>query len=302
MDTRRLLPYIVGILVLAFALGSLPRSQPGGSLLFRSYWLLYLIYLGPVAVLGIMIALVVIVALNWRDFSSAVGFQMARQRKLRKRGSRWSILISGVFWALAIGVLMFKKGSVFNSTISSNSTVSQIMGADAAGPTALQFSGIIPALSNLIDNSWFSIAFLSLVVVGSVVLVQSIRVFFKETRDMNAQVVEGNRAEGLLAVQEAIRLVEDQSMDPRSRIIACYHNLMKTTSRLGAPLSPHLTARELEEAIRFKFELEGTATSDLTQLFEEARYSLHEMSDDDAEKAHEYLDDIARELKVELSN
>jgi len=261
-----------------------------------------LIYLGPVAVLGIMIALVVIVALNWRDFSSAVGFQMARQRKLRKRGSRWSILISGVFWALAIGVLMFKKGSVFNSTISSNSTVSQIIGADAAGPTALQFSGILPALSNLIDNRWFSIAFLSLVVVGSVVLVQSIRVFFKETRDMNVQVVEGNRAEGLLAVQEAIRVVEDQSMDPRSRIIACYHNLMKTASRLGAPLSAHLTARELEGAIRFTFELEGTATSDLTRLFEEARYSLHEMSDDDAEKAHEYLDDIALELNVELSN
>ncbi|TMI54594.1 hypothetical protein E6H15_05740 [Candidatus Bathyarchaeota archaeon] len=119
---RRLLPYIVGLLVLAFALGSLPRSQPGGSLLFRSYWLLYLIYLGPVAVLGIMIALVVIVALNWRDFSSAVGFQMARQRKLRKRGSRWSILISGVFWALAIGVLMFKKRWSNSSSIQRHHT------------------------------------------------------------------------------------------------------------------------------------------------------------------------------------
>src|SRR5437867_13405447 len=105
-----------------------------------------------------MIALVVIVALNWRDFSSAVGFRMARQRKRGKRGSRWSILFSGVFCALAIGVLMFKKGSICNSTISSNSTVSQIVGADTAGPTSLHFSGIIPALSNSIDNSWFSIA------------------------------------------------------------------------------------------------------------------------------------------------
>src|SRR5438034_2439725 len=152
---RRLLPYIVGLLVLAFALGSLPRSQPGGSLLFRTYWLLYLIFLGAVSVLGIMVALVVIVALNWRDFSAAVGFQMARQRKRGKRGSRWSILISGVFWALAIGVLMFKKGSVFNSTISSNSTVSQIVGAHTAGPTSVHFSGIIPAFSNSIHNSSF---------------------------------------------------------------------------------------------------------------------------------------------------
>src|SRR5438093_11917750 len=114
---------------------------------------------------------------------------------------------------------MFKKGSIFNSTISSNSTVSQIVGADTAGPTSLHFSGIIPALSNLIDNSWFSIAFLSRVVVGSVVLVQSSRVFFGETRDTNVPVVPGHRAADLRAVQEAIRPAAAQSADPRPTII-----------------------------------------------------------------------------------
>jgi hypothetical protein len=300
LDARRLLPYIVGLLILAFALGSLPRSQPGGSLLFRSYWLLYLIYLVPIAVLGITIALAVVVALNWRDISAAIGFQRARNRKQRKRGSRWSSLISVAFWVLAIGVLLFKKGSIFNPNLSNNSTITQIIGGNSTVQDSLQLGGVIPVFSSLIDSSWFTLAFMGLVVIGGLVLVESYRVSIKETREINAQLLRTIRVQSLRAVNEAMRLVGDRSRDPRTRIIACFQCLMETASRLGTPLSPDLTARELESAIRSRFELEGTASNDLTQLFEEARYSLHEIEDDDAETAHGYLEDIARELNVEL--
>jgi len=61
-----------------------------------------------------------------------------------------------------------------------------------------------------------------------------------------------------------------------------------------------LTARELDRAVRSTFALKGPATTDLTQLFEEARYSLHEIGDSDVDKAHEYLDNVAEELKIQL--
>src|SRR2546426_7166200 len=93
-----------------------------------------------------------------------------------------------------------------------------------------------------------------------------------------------------------------QAVDPRSRIIACYQNLIATVSRLGAPVPSDLTARELERAIRFTFTLKGSGTSELTQLFEEARYSLHEIRDEDAAKAHNYLESIAGELKTSIPN
>ena len=300
MKAPRILPYLVGLIVLAFALGSLTHGTPGGSLLFRAYWLLYLVYLGPVVILSILVALIVLIGLNYRDLAAGIGFGMAQRRKMRKRGSRYSTFVAMFFWALAIGVLLETKGSIFNPTQATNSTLTKILGENATAPSPLQTGGFLPALSNLVQNSWFSLAFLGLLVVGGVVVIQSVRVALKETHDVTIQELQGNQEEGLQAVQEAIKIVEDPTSDPRDRIIACYQRLITTVSRLGAPVSSDLTARELDRAVRSTFALKGPATTNLTQLFEEARYSLHEIDDDDADKAHEYLESVAEELKIQL--
>jgi len=300
LKAPRILPYIVGLIVLAFALGSLTHGTPGGSLLFRAYWLLYLVYLGPVVILSILVALIVLIGLNYRDLAAGIGFGMAQRRKMRKRGSRYSTFVAMFFWALAIGVLLETKGSIFNPTQATNSTLTKILGENATAPSPLQTGGFLPALSNLVQNSWFSLAFLGLLVVGGVVVIQSVRVALKETHDVTIQELQGNQEQGLQAVHEAIKLVEDPASDARSRIIACYQHLIATVSRLGAPVSSDLTARELDRAVRSTFALKGPATTDLTQLFEEARYSLHEIGDSDVDKAHEYLDNVAEELKIQL--
>jgi len=300
LKAPRILPYLVGLIVLAFALGSLTHGTPGGSLLFRAYWLLYLVYLGPVVILSILVALIVLIGLNYRDLAAGIGFGMAQRRKMRKRGSRYSTFVAMFFWALAIGVLLETKGSIFNPTQATNSTLTKILGENATAPSPLQTGGFLPALSNLVQNSWFSLAFLGLLVVGGVVVIQSVRVALKETHDVTIQELQGNQEQGLQAVHEAIKLVEDPASDARSRIIACYQHLIATVSRLGAPVSSDLTARELDRAVRSTFALKGPATTDLTQLFEEARYSLHEIGDRDVDKAHEYLDNVAEELKIQL--
>jgi len=300
LKAPRILPYLVGLIVLAFALGSLTHGTPGGSLLFRAYWLLYLVYLGPVVILSILVALIVLIGLNYRDLAAGIGFGIAQRRKMRKRGSRYSTFVAMFIWALAIGVLLETKGSIFNPTQATNSTLTKILGENATAPSPLQTGGFLPALSNLVQNSWFSLAFLGLLVVGGVVVIQSVRVALKETHDVTIQELQGNQEQGLQAVHEAIKLVEDPASDARSRIIACYQHLIATVSRLGAPVSSDLTARELDRAVRSTFALKGPATTDLTQLFEEARYSLHEIGDSDVDKAHEYLDNVAEELKIQL--
>jgi hypothetical protein len=303
LKVPRILAYIVGLIVLAFALGSLPRGSPGGSLLFRSYWLLYLVYLGPLVILGVMAAIIIMIGLNYRDLGAAIGFGMAKRRRTRKRGSRYATLVSMFFWALAIGVLIQTKGSIFNPThAAANSTITDIVGENATTPTPLLAGGFLPMLSNLVQNKWFSLAFLGLLVVGGLVVVQSIRVALKETHDVTILELQGNQEQGLQAVHEAIELVEDPASDPRSRIIVCYQHLISTVSRLGAPVSPNLTARELDRTVRSVFALKGPATTDLTQLFEEARYSLHEITDSDAAKAHEHLQSVAEELKTQLES
>jgi Domain of unknown function (DUF4129) len=300
----RIIPYLGGLIILAFALGSLTHATPGGSLLFRAYWLLYLIFLAPVLFLGAMVAVVILIALNYREIAEAIGFGIAKRRGMRKRRSRYAIFIQVFFWALAAGVLLQTKGSILNPNHSANSTlIESIQGNNnATAPSLLQAGGFLPALSNLLQNTWLSLAFLGLLVVGGVVVIQSVRVALKEARDVRVLELKGNQEEGLQAVNEAIIIVENHATDPRSRIIACYQHLIETVSRLGVPLTPDLTARELDRAVRSTFALEGSSITQLTQLFEEARYSTHEIRDLDADKAHAYLESVAQELKIQLQS
>jgi Domain of unknown function (DUF4129) len=301
LKVPRILPYVLGLVVLAFALGSLPHGTTGGSLLFNSYWLLYLFYLGPVIVLGAMVVIIIMIGMNYRDIASAIGFNMAQRRRARKKGSRTTLIVKLLFWALAIVVLVEYKGSIFNPIQKGNSTiVAEILGEKAKAPDLIQTGGVLLAISNLVRSTWFGLAFLGLLVVGGVIVIQSVRISLKETRDLRILELQGNQEQGLLAIQEAIKLVDDSGSDPRSRIIACYQHLVSTVSRLGAPISSDLTARELDRAVRSTFGLKGQATTDLTQLFEEARYSLHQITDDNATEAHQYLESVAAELQIQL--
>jgi hypothetical protein len=250
-----------------------------------------------------MVVLIVMIGINCRDIAAAIGFKMAQGRRARKKGSRTTLIVKLLFWALAIVVLVEYKGSIFKPIQKDNSTiVSEIVGDKATAPDLLQTGGVLPAISNLVRSTWFGLAFLGLLVVGGVVLIQSVRVSLKETHDLRIQELQENQEQGLQAIHEAIKLVDDSASAPRSRIIACYQHLISTVSRLGAPVSSDLTARELDRAVRSTFGLKGQATTDLTRLFEEARYSLHEITDDDATKAHEYLESVAAELQIQLES
>ena len=120
----------------------------------------------------------------------------------------------------------------------------------------------------------------------------------REWRQGAEDEIRNAKRQGFAAVQEAIKIVSAMdSTDPRIRIVLCFERLVMTASRLGAVMSPDQTAREIEMSIRRTFLLEGPATSELTALFEEARYSLHPVSEEDAKEAREYLTQIGEEMK-----
>jgi hypothetical protein len=301
LEARRLLPYIVGLLVLAFALGSLPRSEPGGSILFRSYWLLYLVYLGPIVILGLLVALIALIVLNWRGLSEGIGYGLAKRLRKRKPRSRVSFVVAALFWALALGVLLARGCTPICKPGASSTLTTQIIGENSTVTSILREGDAVPVLSGLVQTTWFSFAFLGLVFVCGIVIIQSIRVALKEKSDVNQGLLLENREESLEAVQEALKLVHDQTTDPRSRIIACYRHLISVAMRMGAPVSSDQTARELETGIRTMLGLEGPAMSGLTLLFEEARYSLHPITEDDSQRAYQYLQSVAGELRVQMT-
>jgi hypothetical protein len=253
-----------------------------------------------VLILAAMVVVIFVIGRNFRSIGAAIGFRMARERRMRKRSYRYNIFVLIIFCAAALGAVILKEGSILNPRPLANYTITSIVGKNATPPTPLQTDGFLPALSNLVQNTWVTMAFLGLLVVGGLVVIESIRVSLKETADVTILELQGNQEQGLQAVHEAIKLVDDAELDPRSRIIESYQHLVGTVSRLGAPVSSDMTARELDKAVRSTFALKGPAITELTQLFEEARYSLHEIRDSDADKAHTYLKSIADELRVQL--
>ena len=235
--------------------------------------------------------------------AEAIGFKIARGRATRKRRSRFALVVSLLMWTIAIWVLIEKPGTILNSQ-GTNSTrvVADITGKGGSPPNPFLGSYFFSIISGFVQNEWFSLAFLGILVVGGLVLIHGIRVSLRETSEMIIEDLRGRRLDGIQATHDAIRSIDDSTADARSRIITCFQHMMMAVSGLGVPISSDQTARELEIAIRSTFMLKGSATSDLTKLFEEARYSLHKISDEDAACAREYLLLIAEELEVPIDH
>jgi uncharacterized protein DUF4129 len=289
---------------LAFALGSLPRSQPGGpSILLNSYWLIYLLSLAPLITLGLMVAMIAFLAYSWRFLSDAIGFGIAnRRRQQKKKGGRGSQMVVWITaWAIALGVLLQKCGGICNSKPAGlQSPVQQFVTGPGPG-TVVPYNQVVSHISSFVQASWFSMAFLGFFIVSSVIIARGVKVYWDETRRV-ISLVPALELEGKTAVEDAIHIMESQeNLDPRTRIIDCYQRMVQAAQHLGAPITSDQTARELETAMRKMLILRGPAIGDLTNLFEEARYSLHPINVTDAEEAHRCLLDIAEEMKLPVS-
>ncbi len=252
-----------------------------------------------------MIVMIVLLAYNWRLLSDALGYGMAGRRKQQKKkqSRTLSIIIWMGAWLAAIEVLLQRCGGIFckpSQDANLTSPLQQLVTGPGQGPV-LPFVQAVTQLGSIVQANWFYTAFIGLLGVSSVIIIRAVIVSWDETRGKMSQ-IPGPPLEGISAVEDAIHILESQEvMDPRTRIINCYQRMVQAAQRLGAPVSSDRTARELETAIRKMLMLRGPAIYELTELFEEARYSLHPMTEKDGEKAHQRLLSIAEEMKLPVS-
>lgn len=298
----------MALILLAFALGSLPRSQPGGSLLFNSYWLIYLAYLVPVIALGLILVFIGYLAYSWRSLSDAIGFQMARKKKpgKKKQSKTLQVVAWVAVWAIAGYVLIQKCGGLFCQSSSQPLNLSiqlkDLVSGSGPGPT-LPLVSSVAQLNGIVQSNWFVFAFLGLLTVSTVIVARGVLVYGKEVRDGMLNEIAVSMAEGMTAVQDAIRILKTQvEIDPRSRIIICYQRMVQAAQGLGATVTSDQTARELETAIRRMLVIDSSAIKELTDLFEVARYSLHSITEDDAGQAQLCLVGIAEQMKTQLGS
>ncbi len=162
--------------------------------------------------------------------------------------------------------------------------------------------GAANQFGNLVQTNWFYAAFFGLLVVTSVIVVRGIIISWQETKAELTGRVQAARVEAVTSVEDAFRILKAQpEADPRTRIINCYQRMVQAAQRLGASISSGQTARELETAISRMLMIKGSSLRELTDLFEEARYSLHPITESDAEQAQQCLLRIAEEMNITLS-
>lgn len=260
----------------------------------------------PLIGLALIVVMLAFMIFHWRDLSDTIGFQLSKKRAMKKKQSRKiQMVVWIVTWAIAAFILYSKCGGIFCRTPSQASslpnTIAGVVSGSGPGPTLPLLSAVVE-LSSLVQSNWFYLAFLGFLAVTSVIIARGVMVYWQETKADAISQMPLPRAEGIVAVEDAIRILKTQpELDARTRIINCYQRMVEAAQRLGATVTSDQTARELEISIRKMLVIKRSAIRDLTNLFEVARYSLHPITEDDAEKAQQCLQGIAEEMNNPLS-
>ncbi len=216
MKPRRLLPYLIALLFLAWVLGSVARStSTGGNILSNSEWLVFTIELLPIIVLGLMVMFTLFLIVNSRLLSDALGSGMTQRRKAQKKKS-WKIqaIVWITGWAVAIVFLEARCHGIFCNSSSTAQTASTLQQIVSGKPLpSLPVLGTVVAFSSLIDTNIFVFAFIGLLTVGSVIAVRSVIVHLDEVRKEKVEFFEMTVKQGREVVQAAIRIIDQNGPD-----------------------------------------------------------------------------------------
>jgi hypothetical protein len=133
--------------------------------------------------------------------------------------------------------------------------------------------------------------------VGGLVLFQAVREIKEESAEVPLQ-EEVMQKEALSAVKQAISsiMIKEGDSDFRVAIIRCYRRLCELLADRNCQIKRHETVQEFKVSASGCLSIPDGPFSALTNLFEEARYSLHEISESERSAALKCLGEIEDHL------
>jgi len=337
LNRSRLLVYAGVLVLLAWLLSSLARTRSYAGILTGSYWLSYAAYLLlaiPVAI-GLVLVLFIISGLRGLSLQFlSLRFRPRTKSKTRpkrslgeapdikesgegrketfSKGVQLSVLLAGwTFIPIWLLTRCFVGGAGQTVSLCPPGFFNQIGGLLARTGEGIlipgnpdvpegPLGGLAFLVKEVVESELFIISFGAMLVVSTIMTARSFGILTQTKQDRRTREMVVQRA-GLAAVGDALSIVRDQkSAVPRTRIMDCYNHMIKAASQLGAPITPDQTAKELEAGLRKRFNLRGPAIKELTNLFEEARYSLHPITEEEGLKAQSYLASVQEELSQAL--
>ncbi|MFQ5552902.1 MAG: hypothetical protein ACE5EW_04205 [Thermoplasmata archaeon] len=207
---------------------------------------------------------------------------------LRRRGRGKAVLVELVGFSLAIGFIFFffLLGDLFGNTSAGELDPDSAVLAENP-PTPLLGIPVAPS---------------GLAIVGIAVLVVFLSILLsrKFARERLPDAGADKETRALDRIRDTIYRLE-LGEDVRATVLRCYSDMATLFRRTGLVVGGPVTARELEAQALEELGLSTRSSVELRQLFEEARYSMHELPASYKEGALRCLTAVKGELEARAS-
>jgi len=210
----------------------------------------------------------------------AIGYMLITGKK------RAAKTLAIYFIVLLISVGLFVGITVFSERI--KRTVDSILSPSPGGGSGGMEAVANSQRTNLILMSVIGIVMITAVVAYVISLVIAARKYAQDDGDHRKE-------HARRAVDDAISSIV-RGDDPRSVVIRCYNDMCRIVLGKGVKGFRPLTPSEFKVKIKEELGVIGSSVDQLTSLFEEARYSHHQIGEGHRERALEALRAFGREL------
>ena len=256
--------------------------------------------LAPLLILTLLIWYLIILIVNRTEIIAGVAtiFRLRRKQELARTSFLSTVVVYIVLFSLGIIVLwMGVPQRILGGMLGIITTLGTGNTSNLPQPNPL--AGFFPSAAII---SLGVVITAVIFVMSFILLIGGLRLALN-TREIRAD--DSRRAmeeDATEVVQQTITALkaEREYHEYHEIILQCYMKMCTILERAGMELSPAETAREFAESISTKLQVGEKAVSGLTFLFEEARYSNHEISEEKRIMALNYLRSLQQALSANV--
>jgi hypothetical protein len=219
-------------------------------------------------------------------------FLLANKERQGSGGRSWGVLVGYALAVVAI-LLILRSHAILNLIGAvANAVAATAFGTQKAQPQSLQ------AVASVNPLLWYYtiFIFIGVVLVSFSLFFGAFRTAYTWAREEHSPSrTATERLETMKIVQRAAANLR-QARDYRETILNCYRQMCLVLADHGFNTTLQETASEFSQKVSKRLELGGDAVQGLTLLFEQARYSNHEVNDDQRVMALTRLEGLERQL------
>lgn len=247
--------------------------------------------LAPFLVLTLMTWYLLILVVRREEIIAGLAAIFSMRRK--PQAGRMNFWLSVVTYSiiLAVGILAVWSGIPQRLLSQIQQQFAQISATASSLPTPPpQTSPITGLLPTAIFINYGLLVSTGIFVVSLILVLSGLRLAFKTKQvspDEDELELQVQRDASVVVQRTITDLMAERAY--HETILQCYKNMCKILAKVGVVVSPTETAREFALTVSGKLGIGKEAVAGLTFLFEEARYSDHQISDANRINAVNYL-------------